>query len=81
MGDQRHDDQLEHTYSSSLPIQDVTLKTCWKQWAIENCGEKGSEISVLIARYDDDDDIHLVPLLSSSDLSGSQTSKISHIFI
>ena len=56
MNEQRQDDQLEPTYSSSVPIQDVALKTCLKQWAIERGGERGSEISVLIAQHDDDDD-------------------------
>ena len=56
MDKQRWDDQLEHTYSSSVPIRDVALKTCWKQWTIEKGGKKGSEISVLKAQHDDDDD-------------------------
>ena len=37
------------TYSSSVPIRDVDLKTYRKQWTLERGGEKGSEISVLIA--------------------------------
>ena len=56
MDEQRQDDQLEPTYSSSVPIRDVVLKTCRKQWTIEKGGEKGSGISVLMARHDDDDD-------------------------
>ena len=28
MVEQKQDDQLEHTYSSSVRIQDVALKTC-----------------------------------------------------
>ena len=31
---QRQDDQLEHTYSSSVPIRDVDLKTYRKQGTI-----------------------------------------------
>ena len=38
-------------------IRDVALKTCWKQWTIGRSGEKRSEISVLMARHDDDDDV------------------------
>ena len=53
--EQRQDDQLEPTYSSSVPIRDVALKTCWKQWTIETGGEKGSRISALMARHDDND--------------------------
>ena len=34
----------------------VPLKTCRKRWTIGRGGERGSEISVLIARQDDDDD-------------------------
>ncbi len=32
MAGQRHDDQLEHTYSSSVRIRDVALKTCQRRW-------------------------------------------------
>ena len=28
--EQKQDNQLEPTYSSCVPLQDVTLKTCWK---------------------------------------------------
>ena len=49
MDEQKMDDQLESTYSSSVPIRDVALKTCWKQWTIEKSGERGSGISVLMA--------------------------------
>ena len=51
---QRQDDQLEPTYSSSVLIRDVALKTCWEQWTIEKGGEKGSGISMLMAWHDDD---------------------------
>ena len=44
--------QLEHTYSSSVQIRDVPLRTCRKQWTIGRSGERGSGISVLIARRD-----------------------------
>ena len=58
MDEQRQDDQLEPTYSSSVPIRDVVLRTCRKQWMIGRGGERGSGISLLIARHDDDDDGH-----------------------
>ena len=54
MGKQRQDDQLEHIYSSSVPIQDIALKTSREQWTIETGGKRGSERSMLAARYDDD---------------------------
>ena len=56
MDEQRQDDQLEPTYCSSVPIRDVALKTSLKQWTIEKGGEKGSEIFVLMAWHDDDND-------------------------
>ena len=55
MDEQRLDDQLEPTYNSSVPIHDVALKTCRKRWTIEKGSRKGSGISVLMARHDDDD--------------------------
>ena len=54
MDEQKQDDQLETTYSSSVPIRDVVLKTYRKQWTIEKGNEKRSGISVLMARHDDD---------------------------
>ena len=39
-----------------MPIWDVARKTCRKQWTIGRGGERGSGISVLMARRDDDDD-------------------------
>ena len=61
MVNQRKDDQLEPIYNSSVPIQDVDLKTYWKRWTIETGGERGSRRSVLAARHDDDnDDAHIL---------------------
>ena len=48
MDEQRQGDQLELTYSSSVPIRDVALKTSQKQWMIGKGGEKESGISVLM---------------------------------
>ena len=56
MDEQKQYDQLEPTYNSSVPIQDITLKTYREQWTIETGGERASERSVLPARHDDDDD-------------------------
>ena len=55
MDEQRQDDQLEPTYNSSVPIQDVALKTYQKRWTIEKSGVRGSGISLLMPRHDDDD--------------------------
>ena len=56
MDDQMQDVQFESAYSSSVPIRDVALRICRKQWTIGRCGERRPGISVLIARHDDDDD-------------------------
>ena len=55
MAGQKQDDQLEHTFSSYVRIRDVTLKTCQRRWTIGRSGERGSGISVLAARHDDDE--------------------------
>ena len=52
----KQDDQIEHTYSSYVRIQDVALKTCQRRWTIGRSDKRGSGISVLAARHDDDDD-------------------------
>ena len=43
---QKQDDQLEHTYSSYVRIQDVALKTCQKWWMFGRSSERGPRISV-----------------------------------
>ena len=43
MYEQRQDVQFEPTYSSSLPIRDVALRICQKQWTIGRCGERGAK--------------------------------------
>ena len=55
MDKQRQDDQLEFTYNSSVPIQDVALKTYRKRWMIEKGGERGSGRFMPMARHDDDE--------------------------
>ena len=55
MAVQKPDDQHEHTFSSYVRIRDVVLKTYLEWWTIGRSGERGSGISVLPARYDDDD--------------------------
>ena len=58
MDEQRQEVQLEPTYSTSVPTLNVALRTCQKQWTIGRGGERGSEISLLIARHDDHDYIY-----------------------
>ena len=54
MDEQRQNDQREPLYNSSVPIEDVALKTSWEQWTIETGGERGPGRSVLVSRNDDD---------------------------
>ena len=54
MAEQKVDCQLEHTYSSSVRIRDVALRTCQRRWTIGWSGERGSGISVLATWHDDD---------------------------
>ena len=54
---QEWDDQHGLTYSNYVRTQDVTLKTCRRRWMIGRNGERGSGISALAARHDDDDTI------------------------
>ena len=56
MAKQKQDNQHEHTYSSYVRTQDVTLKTCQRRWIIGRSGERGSGISMLVVWHDDDDD-------------------------
>ena len=48
-GRAKQDEQSEPTYCRSVPTLDVVLMTYWKQWMIGTCGERGSEVSVLMA--------------------------------
>ena len=45
------------TYSSSVKIRDVALRTSRKRWTIGRGGKKGSRISMLIAQHDDNDEV------------------------
>ena len=49
MDEKRQDDQPEPIYNSSMPIQDVTLKTFRERWTIETGGGRGPGRSVLAA--------------------------------
>ena len=42
MAEQKQDSQLEHTYTSSVRIRDVALKTCQMRGTIGRSGERGS---------------------------------------
>ena len=55
MDEQRQDDQLKPIYNSSVPIQDIALKTSREQWTILMGEERGSGSSVLSAQHDDDE--------------------------
>ena len=53
MDEQKQDDQLQPTYSSSVPIRDIAWKTCRGRWTMERGSEWGSGRSVLVVRHDD----------------------------
>ena len=53
MTEKKQGDNLEPTYSSSVSIRSVTLRTCRKWRMIGRGGERGSGISVLVARQDE----------------------------
>ena len=55
MAEQKQGDQLEPTYSSSVKIRGAAPRTCRKRWTIGRGDERGSGISALMARQDDDD--------------------------
>ena len=74
MADQKQGGQLEHTYSISVRIRDVALRNCQKRWTIARSCERGSRISALAVRYDDDEvhfwrNQHSKPLTALIDLS------------
>ena len=46
--------QLKHTYSSSVRIRNVALKTCQRRWTIGRSGKRGSGIFLLVARSRDE---------------------------
>ena len=56
MAVQKQDDQHEHTFSNYVRIRDVVQKTCLRRWMIGKSGKRGSGISVIPARNDNDDD-------------------------
>ena len=75
MAAQKKDDQLERTFSSYVRIQAVVLKTYLGRWTIGRSGERGSGISVLPARYDDDDEISLKNQLWVASSSSGEVGK------
>ena len=48
MAVQKQDDQLEHTFSSSVRRRNVALKTCQRRWTMGRSGERRSGIFVLL---------------------------------
>ena len=51
MDKQRQNDQLEPIYNSSVPTQDVALKTDQERWTIERGGGRASERSALVTQH------------------------------
>ena len=56
IAEQKQGDQLKSTYSSSVWIRCVALRSCRRWWTIGRGGERGSDISLLRTWQDDDDD-------------------------
>ena len=56
MAGKKQEDKHEHIFSSYEWIKDIALKTCQMWWTIGKSGERGSGISLRVARQDDDDD-------------------------
>ena len=56
IAEQKQDDQHEYTFSNYVRIRGVVQRTCRRQCTIGKTGERGSGISMLPARHDDDDD-------------------------
>ena len=54
--EQKKDDQLEHIYNISVPIQDVAWMAPRERWTIEMDGNRRSGRSMLAARDDVNDD-------------------------
>ena len=50
------DNQLELINSSSVPIRNVARETYQERWTIKRSGERGQEISLLIAHDLDNDE-------------------------
>ena len=78
---QKQDDQQERTFSSYVRIQVVVLKTYLGRWTIGRSGERGSGISVLPARYDDDDDLKPYNCVQTNDYYQIGIFSQSHIII
>ena len=90
MATQKQGDQHERTFSSYVRIQDVVLKTYLGRWTIGRSGERGSGISVLPARYDDDEMnnptwrykvLHKCIQVSEEGFLGSTYTKIGEVLI
>ena len=73
MAAQKQDDQLERSFSSYVRIRVVVLKTYLGRWTIGRSGERGSGISVLPARYDDEVDEILQRIEGTSEHVGDES--------
>ena len=60
MAVQNQDDQLKPTISSSVRIRDIALKTCQMLWTIGRNTERGSGISMMAARQDDNELVEII---------------------
>ena len=54
MAEQKLDDQVKPTYSSSVRIRDVALETCQRRWTIGRSGEREGQGYPCLATWHDD---------------------------
>ena len=69
MAVQKQDNQHEYTFGNYVRIRDVVLKTCLGRWTIGRSGERGSGISLLPARHDDDE-VYIMNHCNNSYITG-----------
>ena len=67
-------------HSATMRIRDVVQKTCLRRWTIGKSGERGSGISMLPARYDDDDDIYNASTVRKRENSSKKMTRYTFAF-
>ena len=73
MNEESLDNKLEPIYNSSMPTQDITWKTSWKQWTIETQVAKKSQL----AAWHDDEYQRCIKLLDNKTTVKTQQVKLS----
>ena len=84
MAGQKQDDQLEYAFGRYVRIRDVAQKTCLRRMNDrEKWRERGSGISVLAARHEDDDDDYkkAMKYKNDGDANCNERARYSHQWI